>query len=203
MRKNYTQIIKGFYNIVNILFYIVMIITAMFLIILLLNFFGVKTINPGSISFTVDTQIGETGKLSLNNNVYDVELQKASGELVIKKPSPALISLFSFYYFIGLIIFLFIIRLLKTVLWKVREGNPFEIKNGRRIGYISMLIILGVIIKALFNWSIETMLTDKTAIPGFEIFSGVNFSMMLFLVGVLLFIIAQVFEIGCRIQNRA
>lgn len=103
---------------------------------------------------------------------------------------------------------LLIVRELRAILREVKSGRPFSAENPRRLRRIGWLVLaLGPLEGGWTFWMASRFL-DRLAIPGatlsinpeLHLFIG-DFNFNSILLGLLILLIAQIFELGVRLQE--
>ncbi len=100
-------------------------------------------------------------------------------------------------------LFLIVAFLLRKLVRTARDGKPFTFKNVRRVRLIGIIIMLYGPLVSLVYYLVSFSYLKYLNIPGANVSAGFNFSMSIsfLLLGMLILVLAQVFDMGVRLQS--
>ncbi len=100
-------------------------------------------------------------------------------------------------------LYLIVAFLLRKIVRSARDGNPFTFDNVRRVRLIGILIMLYGPLLSLVYYFVSLSYLEYLRIPGAEVSAGFNFGMTInmLLLGLLVLVLAQVFDTGVRLQT--
>ncbi len=120
-----------------------------------------------------------------------------------RTPEAGTMFIFQFTLIIPLLaIGLLIIYQLRKILNTISSGNPFSSENSSRIRVIGYAVIAASILNALLSYLVGLYFTTLIDLPGLELI--VNIRLQDFagvFVGVIIIILAEVFQHGARLQE--
>jgi hypothetical protein len=101
----------------------------------------------------------------------------------------------------ALVIVLLIVRQLRLFLRSVKAGRPFERDNPARIRRIGYLVtVLGPLV-GLGNYISGSKFIQRISLPDFSISVETNIHLEMVFTGLLIVLIAQIFEVGVSLQE--
>jgi Protein of unknown function (DUF2975) len=101
------------------------------------------------------------------------------------------------------LLFLFMAFILRKIVRTARGGKPFTFDNVRRIRLIGIFIMLYCPLLSVVYYLVSLSYLEYLYIPGVEISAGFDFgaSIISLLLGLLVLVLAQVFDMGVRLQT--
>jgi hypothetical protein len=92
---------------------------------------------------------------------------------------------------------------LRSFLKEVRSGRPFSAENTHRIRRIGYLVTVGGPAYGLATYLLAWRYVDRISIPGATLSLSMSWHWELVFLGLVIIVIAQILEAGCRLQEEA
>ncbi len=161
------------------------------------------------IGYPIRFEIEEEGLLPYTNEtVFEVEIERAEGELQIKDAVPWGLRYYSLVVgLLGMGLSLGIIYVLRRMVASLKDESPFTRANARRMRWVALLIIGLGVARWLFTWIYYRMLSSKVVLTGIEAqmdkLNPLTFGMQwdYLTTGILLLLLAEVFRQGVALQD--
>ena len=160
---------------------------------------GVGTRMTIPVAFSVDRRTHNVAAPSLN--VDQAEIRNATGVLRFPiRGGP---------FFVGngiLLVVLFglalwVLRQLRAVIRTVRGGHPFVAANATRIRWIGFAVIAGEVIRAAIVFFEHWYAKAHFVADGLRFEARTDLNLMAFVCGLIIVVIAEVFETGTRLDE--
>ncbi|MFC1619859.1 DUF2975 domain-containing protein [Candidatus Neomarinimicrobiota bacterium] len=161
------------------------------------------------VGYPVRFKIEEQGVLPFNDElVFEVEINRAEGELRIKDALPWGLKLYSqAVVLLGMAISLGIVFCLRRIVGTLKTGSPFIVENARRLRWIAVLIIGLGVSERFFTWTYYRLFTSKIELAGIDPhmlkLNDLTFGMPwdFLTAGILVLLLAEVFRMGVELQD--
>jgi hypothetical protein len=154
---------------------------------------------PFPVSFSADFMKGMDLKAHFTELSYQVS--SADGNLIALLPAKDGAKVLFMDFLPSMIASLWIAYLLRGFFRAVRDGRPFDPGNPKRIRIIGFVIIANEIFQQISSHLLSAHLVPllKTTITGLS--TGREANMAMLFIGLIVIALAQVFELGGRIQR--
>jgi hypothetical protein len=148
-----------------------------------------ETVDKGTIQF-------------LENKANNFEIEFARGRAVISGPIP--IQILIYYFIISEIMFgiaIYITYLLQMFFKSLKNEDPFVRENGKRLRSIGLAIIIGSILWNFFTIFYSSLIRTSVSMDGIEIGTHLNFKFEIILLGLIILVISEVFQLGAELKE--
>jgi len=160
---------------------------------------GVSPILDIPIYFSVEV---EESSLPGSVSYSDVEIENAVGQLQINNPKSYHIVLFLFAISSVKFSFtLYVILLLRRILFSVREGNPFIFENGRRLKNIAIVTLCYGLFLSLYSSLTNIFISTGISLPSIDVMYKLEIHWEYIYWGLFTFVLAEVFRIGVNLKQ--
>ncbi len=100
-------------------------------------------------------------------------------------------------------LYLFVAFMMRKIVRTARDGKPFTFENVRRVRLIGIIVMLLGPLQSLVHYLVALGYVEHLKIPGAEVSAGITagWTMNSLLLGLLILVLAQVFDMGVRLQS--
>lgn len=200
--RNY-KILKFTRAILNIFWYLQIVIIALIVVIGFLLYFNIDIIdlnhlNGFNISFKKITFVEP---MIYNGDTYKYSLTNGSGRLHIADLDQKFIYLRMLAAIIDSVIYLMIIYFLRKIFKNLTENNYFISANGIYLKKVSLFIILMSFVSQLVQYWTDLLIKNTLEFESIIIKNGFDFRFQTILLGLLVYVISIVFLRGVELQE--
>jgi len=188
---------------INIVWGFAVIIFPVAVIILLIaSIFGSDDILESSVLETNIYLGGDTPHIQLessNPNYEEIEFEIVSGIIRFKVVNMKIWLFMISTIIISLILFLYILYIIKSIIDKIGSNHPFSLVNIKKIRFIGYAIIISEVIKDILFLIFRYNITDITY-NGEPIVFAYEFNIMTVFYGLMILVIAEIIKIGAEMK---
>lgn len=200
--RNY-KILKFTKAILDIFWYLQIVIIALIVVIGFLLYFNIDIIdlnhlNGFNISFKKITFVEP---MIYNGDTYKYSLTNGSGRLHIADLDQKFIYLRMLAAIIDSVIYLMIIYFLRKIFKNLTENNYFISANGIYLKKVSLFIILMSFVSQLVQYWTDLLIKNTLEFESIIIKNGFDFRFQTILLGLLVYVISIVFLRGVELQE--
>ncbi len=184
--------------VVNIAWYLQLIGIGLILVIVILAWCGVLTEN---IKIEPPAEFNTSGVL-IETGVEASSIQKTERPAILSKVNrDSTIVFYGLRTSIFLMLSLYVTFLLKKILRSLSSGIPFTLENSKRIRYISYIIMLTPAVVLVLDLVSLYWFQPSDSIQNGKVIFLPGFDLITLFLGLVIFIIAEVFKVGYEIQE--
>ncbi len=172
-----------------------------FLMLLAGPVFGI-TDQTTKLFYPVHFNVEEEGVAEFTGRELPVKITKAKALALIESPMPEWLLIpvklirFSIFGFI-----IWILLLLRQLIRSVGKGDPFNIKNGNRLLWIGLSVLIIGVFDFFHDILLNIFITPKLSFDSIIPESSVHFNLSLLLVAMVIIIIGEAFRIGAEMKE--
>jgi hypothetical protein len=172
-----------------------------FLMLLAGPVFGI-TDQTTKLLYPVHFNVEEEGVAEFSGRELPVKITKAKALALIESPMPEWLLIpvklirFSIFGFI-----IWILLLLRQLVRSVGKGDPFNIKNGNRLLWIGLSILIIGVFDFFHDILLNIFITPKLSFDSIIPESSIHFNLSLLLVAMVIIVIGEAFRIGAEMKE--
>lgn len=176
-------------------------ISYRFLMLLAGPVFGI-TDQATKLLYPVHFNVEEEGVAEFSGRELPVKIKKAKALALIESPTPEWLLIpvklirFSIFGFI-----IWILLLLRQLVRSVGKGDPFNIKNGNRLLWIGLSILIIGVFDFFHDILLNIFITPKLSFDSIIPESSIHFNLSLLLVAMVIIVIGEAFRIGAEMKE--
>ncbi len=102
---------------------------------------------------------------------------------------------------VGTFAVLFVVYIVRQIIVTVMEGQPFAAANVRRMRWIGLILMVGALAVPMIEYSVARLVLGQVTTEGIVLSPPFDLNFGVILVGLLLLILATVFEYGSRLES--
>ena len=172
-----------------------------FLMLLAGPVFGI-TDQTTKLLYPVHFNVEEEGVAVFSGRELPVKITKAKALALIESPLPEWllipVKLIRFSIF-GFVIWLLL--LLRKLVRSVEKSDPFNIKNGNRLLWIGLSILIIAIFDFFHDILLNIFITPRLSFDSIVPESSIHFNLSLLLVAMVIIVIGEAFRIGAEMKE--
>ena len=172
-----------------------------FLMLLAGPVFGI-TDQTTKLLYPVHFNVEEEGVAVFSGRELPVKITKAKALALIESPLPEWllipVKLIRFSIF-GFVIWLLL--LLRKLVRSVEKSDPFNIKNGNRLLWIGLSILIIAIFDFFHDILLNIFITPRLSFDSIVPESSIHFNLSLLLVAMVIIVIGEAFRIGAEMKD--
>ena len=163
--------------------------------------FGI-TDQTTKLLYPVHFKVEEEGVAEFSGRELPVKITKAKALALIESPMPEWLLIpvklirFSIFGFI-----IWILLLLRQLVRSVGKGDPFNIKNGNRLLWIGLSILIIGVFDFFHDILLNIFITPKLSFDSIIPESSIHFNLSLLLVAMVIIVIGEAFRIGAEMKE--
>ena len=172
-----------------------------FLMLLAGPVFGI-TDQTTKLFYPVHFNVEEEGVAEFTGRELPVKITKAKALALIESPMPEWLLIpvklirFSIFGFI-----IWILLLLRQLIRSVGKGDPFNIKNGNRLLWIGLSVLIIGVFDFFHDILLNIFITPKLSFDSIIPESSIHFNLSLLLVAMVIIVIGEAFRIGAEMKE--
>ncbi len=172
-----------------------------FLMLLAGPVFGI-TDQTTKLFYPVHFNVEEEGVAEFTGRELPVKITKAQALALIESPTPEWLLIpvklirFSIFGFI-----IWILLLLRQLIRSVGKGDPFNIKNGNRLLWIGLSVLIIGVFDFFHDILLNIFITPKLSFDSIIPESSIHFNLSLLLVAMVIIVIGEAFRIGAEMKE--
>lgn len=172
-----------------------------FLMLLAGPVFGI-TDQTTKLLYPVHFNVEEEGVAEFSSRELPVKITKAKALALIESPTPEWLLIpvklirFSIFGFI-----IWILLLLRKLVRSVEKGEPFNIKNGNRLLWIGLSILIITVFDFFHDILLNIFITPRLSFDSIIPESSIHFNLSLLLVAMVIIVIGEAFRIGAEMKE--
>ena len=172
-----------------------------FLMLLAGPVFGI-TDQTTKLFYPVHFNVEEEGVAEFTGRELPVKITKAKALALIESPTPEWLLIpvklirFSIFGFI-----IWILLLLRQLIRSVGKGDPFNIKNGNRLLWIGLSVLIIGVFDFFHDILLNIFITPKLSFDSIIPESSIHFNLSLLLVAMVIIVIGEAFRIGAEMKE--
>ena len=172
-----------------------------FLMLLAGPVFGI-TDQTTKLFYPVHFNVEEEGVAEFTDRELPVKITKAKALALIESPMPEWLLIpvklirFSIFGFI-----IWILLLLRQLVRSVGKGDPFNIKNGNRLLWIGLSVLIIGVFDFFHDILLNIFITPKLSFDSIIPESSIHFNLSLLLVAMVIIVIGEAFRIGAEMKE--
>ena len=172
-----------------------------FLMLLAGPVFGI-TDQTTKLFYPVHFNVEEEGVAEFSGRELPVKITKAQALALIESPMPEWLLIpvklirFSIFGFI-----IWILLLLRQLVRSVGKGDPFNIKNGNRLLWIGLSVLIIGVFDFFHDILLNIFITPKLSFDSIIPESSIHFNLSLLLVAMVIIVIGEAFRIGAEMKE--
>jgi len=172
-----------------------------FLMLLAGPVFGI-TDQTTKLFYPVHFNVEEEGVAEFTGRELPVKITKAKALALIESPMPEWLLIpvklirFSIFGFI-----IWILLLLRQLVRSVEKGDPFNIKNGNRLLWIGLSVLIIGVFDFFHDILLNIFITPKLSFDSIIPESSIHFNLSLLLVAMVIIVIGEAFRIGAEMKE--
>ncbi len=172
-----------------------------FLMLLAGPVFGI-TDQTTKLFYPVHFNVEEEGVAEFTGRELPVKITKAKALVLIESPMPEWLLIpvklirFSIFGFI-----IWILLLLRQLIRSVGKGDPFNIKNGNRLLWIGLSVLIIGVFDFFHDILLNIFITPKLSFDSIIPESSIHFNLSLLLVAMVIIVIGEAFRIGAEMKE--
>ena len=172
-----------------------------FLMLLAGPVFGI-TDQTTKLLYPVHFNVEEEGVAVFSGRELPVKITKAKALALIESPLPEWLLIpvklirFSIFGFI-----IWILLLLRKLVRSVEKSDPFNIKNGNRLLWIGLSILIIAIFDFFHDILLNIFITPRLSFDSIIPESSIHFNLSLLLVAMVIIVIGEAFRIGAEMKE--
>ncbi len=172
-----------------------------FLMLLAGPVFGI-TDQTTKLFYPVHFNVEEEGVAEFTGRELPVKITKAKALALIESPMPEWLLIpvklirFSIFGFI-----IWILLLLRQLVRSVGKGDPFNIKNGNRLLWIGLSVLIIGVFDFFHDILLNIFITPKLSFDSIIPESSIHFNLSLLLVAMVIIVIGEAFRIGAEMKE--
>ena len=172
-----------------------------FLMLLAGPVFGI-TDQTTKLFYPVHFNVEEEGVAEFTGRELPVKITKAQALALIESPIPEWLLIpvklirFSIFGFI-----IWILLLLRQLIRSVGKGDPFNIKNGNRLLWIGLSVLIIGVFDFFHDILLNIFITPKLSFDSIIPESSIHFNLSLLLVAMVIIVIGEAFRIGAEMKE--
>ena len=172
-----------------------------FLMLLAGPVFGI-TDQTTKLFYPVHFNVEEEGVAEFTGRELPVKITKAKALALIESPMPEWLLIpvklirFSIFGFI-----IWILILLRQLIRSVKKGDPFNMKNGNRLRWIGLSILIIGVFDFFHDILLNIFITPKLSFDSIIPESSIHFNLSLLLVAMVIIVIGEAFRIGAEMKE--
>ena len=172
-----------------------------FLMLLAGPVFGI-TDQTTKLFYPVHFNVEEEGVAEFTGRELPVKITKAKALALIESPMPEWLLIpvklirFSIFGFI-----IWILLLLRQLIRSVGKGDPFNIKNGNRLLWIGLSVLIIGVFDFFHDILLNIFITPKLSFDSIIPESSIHFNLSLLLVAMIIIVIGEAFRIGAEMKE--
>ena len=172
-----------------------------FLMLLAGPVFGI-TDQTTKLFYPVHFNVEEEGVAEFSGRELPVKITKAQALALIESPMPEWLLIpvklirFSIFGFI-----IWILLLLRQLIRSVGKGDPFNIKNGNRLLWIGLSVLIIGVFDFFHDILLNIFITPKLSFDSIIPESSIHFNLSLLLVAMVIIVIGEAFRIGAEMKE--
>ena len=172
-----------------------------FLMLLAGPVFGI-TDQTTKLFYPVHFNVEEEGVAEFSGRELPVKITKAKALALIESPMPEWLLIpvklirFSIFGFI-----IWILLLLRQLIRSVGKGDPFNIKNGNRLLWIGLSVLIIGVFDFFHDILLNIFITPKLSFDSIIPESSIHFNLSLLLVAMVIIVIGEAFRIGAEMKE--
>ena len=180
---------------------LVLYIAYRFLMLLVGPVFGI-TDQTTKLFYPVHFNVEEEGMAEFSGRELPVKITKAKALALIESPMPEWLLIpvklirFSIFGFI-----IWILLLLRQLVRSVGKGDPFNIKNGNRLLWIGLSVLIIGVFDFFHDILLNIFITPKLSFDSIIPESSIHFNLSLLLVAMVIIVIGEAFRIGAEMKE--
>ncbi|MBT4453744.1 MAG: DUF2975 domain-containing protein, partial [Candidatus Marinimicrobia bacterium] len=146
--------------------------------------------------------VEEEGVAEFSGRELPVKITKAQALALIESPTPEWLLIpvklirFSIFGFI-----IWILILLRQLVRSVGKGDPFNMKNGNRLRWIGLSILIIGVFDFFHDILLNIFITPRLLFDSIVLSSSVHFNLSLLLVAMVIIVIGEAFRIGAEMKE--
>ena len=172
-----------------------------FLMLLAGPVFGI-TDQTTKLLYPVHFNVEEEGVAVFSGRELPVKITKAKALALIESPQPEWllipVKLIRFSIF-GFVIWLLL--LLRKLVRSVEKSDPFNIKNGNRLLWIGLSILIIAVFDFFHDILLNIFITPRLSFDSIIPESSIHFNLSLLLVAMVIIVIGEAFRIGAEMKD--
>lgn len=176
-------------------------ISYRFLMLLAGPVFGI-TDQTTKLLYPVHFNVEEEGVAVFSGRELPVKITKAKALALIESPLPEWllipVKLIRFSIF-GFVIWLLL--LLRKLVRSVEKSDPFNIKNGNRLLWIGLSILIIAVFDFFHDILLNIFITPRLSFDSIVPESSIHFNLSLLLVAMVIIVIGEAFRIGAEMKE--
>ncbi|MCP4931360.1 MAG: DUF2975 domain-containing protein [Candidatus Marinimicrobia bacterium] len=163
--------------------------------------FGI-TDQTTKLFYPVHFNVEEEGVAEFTGRELPVKITKAKALALIESPMPEWLLIpvklirFSIFGFI-----IWILLLLRQLIRSVGKGDPFNIKNGNRLLWIGLSVLIIGVFDFFHDILLNIFITPKLSFDSIIPESSIHFNLSLLLVAMVIIVIGEAFRIGAEMKE--
>ena len=163
--------------------------------------FGI-TDQTTKLFYPVHFNVEEEGVAEFSGRELPVKITKAQALALIESPTPEWLLIpvklirFSIFGFI-----IWILILLRQLVRSVGKGDPFNMKNGNRLRWIGLSILIIGVFDFFHDILLNIFITPRLLFDSIVLSSSVHFNLSLLLVAMVIIVIGEAFRIGAEMKE--
>ncbi len=154
-------------------------------------------IGSGSVRPVLSVRAEASGSASIES----LRIVEGRGELRFLTTSWWLHFVSAVRMLVGTFAVLFVIYMLRKINVTVMEGHPFAATNVRRMRWIGLILMIGAVAVPMTEYSVARLVLDQVITEGIVLSPPFDLDVGVILVGLLLLVLATVFEYGSRLES--
>ena len=172
-----------------------------FLMLLAGPVFGI-TDQTTKLFYPVHFNVEEEGVAEFTGRELPVKITKAKALALIESPMPEWLLIpvklirFSIFGFI-----IWILILLRQLVRSVGKGDPFNMKNGNRLLWIGLSVLIIGVFDFFHDILLNIFITPKLSFDSIIPESSIHFNLSLLLVAMVIIVIGEAFRIGAEMKE--
>ena len=172
-----------------------------FLMLLAGPVFGI-TDQTTKLLYPVHFNVEEEGVAVFSGRELPVKITKAKALALIESPLPEWLLIpvklirFSIFGFI-----IWILLLLRKLVRSVEKSDPFNIKNGNRLLWIGLSILIIAVFDFFHDILLNIFITPRLSFDSIIPESSIHFNLSLVLVAMVIIVIGEAFRIGAEMKE--
>jgi hypothetical protein len=153
------------------------------------------------VSFTVDARTFRVMSPALGIDGAQFEDVLANGKLKFAPPSRAFLAAAATSLVFMLALIVWVLGQLRAVFRTLGDGQPFVAANATRIRWIAYAVILGELARSLLMFAGNYYVMTHFSATGLRFDVRPDFNVLAILAGSIIFVIAEVFRAGTRLDE--